>query len=130
MSREVRRVPLDFDHPIGETWPGYLRTCADDDCDGCAACESVDPPEGEGWQLWETTSEGSPISPVFISGDGLVAWMSTNPCGFAGRPISIETAQSWVFGVGWSPSMIAIGGQLMDGITGVVQMKSGGGSDE
>lgn len=25
MSREVRRVPLDFDFPIGKTWTGYLR---------------------------------------------------------------------------------------------------------
>lgn len=24
-----------------------------------------DPPEGEGWQLWENATEGSPISPVF-----------------------------------------------------------------
>lgn len=25
MSREIRRVPLDFDFPLGETWTGYLR---------------------------------------------------------------------------------------------------------
>lgn len=25
------------------------------------------PPEGEGWQLWETVSEGSPVSPVFAT---------------------------------------------------------------
>lgn len=25
MSREVRRVPLDFDFPTGQTWTGYLR---------------------------------------------------------------------------------------------------------
>lgn len=36
----------------------------------------TDPPAGEGWQLWETTSEGSPISPVFATADDLVAWMS------------------------------------------------------
>ena len=24
MSREVRRVPLDFDFPLGKTWTGYL----------------------------------------------------------------------------------------------------------
>lgn len=40
MSRAVRRVPLDFDFPIGQTWSGYLRpdavrlpTCGD--CHGC-----------------------------------------------------------------------------------------------
>jgi len=29
------------------------------------AWEPQDPPKGDGYQLWETTSEGSPISPVF-----------------------------------------------------------------
>jgi hypothetical protein len=24
MSRLLKRVPMDFNHPIGETWPGYL----------------------------------------------------------------------------------------------------------
>ena len=27
--------------------------------------ESIDPPKGEGFQLWQTTSEGSPATPVF-----------------------------------------------------------------
>lgn len=26
---------------------------------------NYEPPKGEGYQLWETTSEGSPITPVF-----------------------------------------------------------------
>ena len=38
----------------------------------------TEPPRGEGWQLWETTSEGSPISPVFATADGLAAWCATN----------------------------------------------------
>lgn len=34
-----------------------------------------DPPEGDGWQLWETVSEGSPISPVFATKEKLVDYM-------------------------------------------------------
>ena len=34
------------------------------------------PPMGEGWQLWETISRGSPVSPVFTTSSGLAAWMS------------------------------------------------------
>lgn len=68
--------------------------------------EPTEPPTGEGWQLWETTSEGSPISPVFATGNQLAAWMSKNPCGFANQRISLETAMKWVHGDGWSPSMI------------------------
>ncbi|MET9550520.1 hypothetical protein ABZY36_35240 [Streptomyces sp. NPDC006627] len=40
------------------------------------AWEPTDPPKGDGWQLWETVSEGSPISPVFPTADGLAGWMS------------------------------------------------------
>ena len=175
MGRELRRVPMDFDHPIGEIWPGYLsprwRKCPDqhcsngytkaaqyvqglaylidlagqsaldptrpvhpwlqgipvvygeyqaspditewirsiapdwepqpmgdnykiarallempglprnwgtcDTCDGhgihpedieaSEAWESTDPPTGDGYQMWETTSEGSPSTPVFLT---------------------------------------------------------------
>lgn len=37
--------------------------------------ERYDPPAGEGWQLWETISEGSPITPVFESEKELKAWI-------------------------------------------------------
>jgi hypothetical protein len=36
--------------------------------------EKRDPPNGEGYQLWETTSEGSPISPVFATLEALCLW--------------------------------------------------------
>lgn len=118
MSRNVKRVPLDFDHPIDEAWPGYLGHCDDDECDGdCPECLVVDPPNGEGWQLWEDTSEGSPMSPVFATGEELVAWMASEPCGFAGSHISEAAARKFVFGPGWAPSMVFDGRELKDGIT-------------
>lgn len=42
-----------------------------------------DPPIGEGFQLWETTSEGSPISPVFASVEELADWCTENATTFA-----------------------------------------------
>jgi hypothetical protein len=33
-----------------------------------------EPPDGVGWQLWETVSEGSPLSPVFESPVELAEW--------------------------------------------------------
>jgi hypothetical protein len=48
------------------------------------AWEPTDPPEGEGWQLWEDVSEGSPISPVFPSAEALAGWMSDGPRGGLG----------------------------------------------
>jgi hypothetical protein len=38
------------------------------------AWEPTEPPEGDGWQLWETTSEGSPVSPVFETAEALAGW--------------------------------------------------------
>ncbi len=37
--------------------------------------EQIEPPIGEGWQLWETVSEGSPITPVFATPEELVNYM-------------------------------------------------------
>lgn len=37
-----------------------------------------EPPTGEGFQLWETVSEGSPISPVFESLEELCIWSEEN----------------------------------------------------
>jgi hypothetical protein len=36
-----------------------------------------DPPRGDGYQLWEDVSEGSPVSPVFATLDELCAWCET-----------------------------------------------------
>jgi hypothetical protein len=37
--------------------------------------EPEEPPTGEGWQMWETVSEGSPVSPVFATKDSFVDWL-------------------------------------------------------
>ena len=44
--------------------------------------EPEDPPVGDGYQLWEDCTEGSPISPVFASLDELCAWAETNATTF------------------------------------------------
>lgn len=47
-----------------------------------------EPPEGEGYQLWETTTEGSPLSPVFPSLDVLCAWAADNATLFGDFKVS------------------------------------------
>lgn len=44
--------------------------------------KSIDPPTGDGFQLWETTSEGSPSSPVFDNMDKLAKWCEKNATTF------------------------------------------------
>lgn len=85
------------------------------------AWEETPVPEGDGWQLWSTTTEGHPMSPVFATGDELARWMSQNPCGFAGSRFSLDVAMKWVHGSGWSPSMMSSPATgLLDGVTAAV----------
>lgn len=219
MSREVRRVPLDFDAEIGKTWPGYLMpqelslpSCPDRDGSGwdatrhwvdavanlllmlgddvreqergrpmhpylrwlkeinvytgrrpaasatafadglagrpadplfghgcghgtaaiikaagldpetwavCATCsgkghvgtpeqvaaqeawEPTEHPHGDGWQLWQTVSEGGPVSPVFATADDLATWMSDPARGDQWVPGSVAAK---FIEEGWAPS--------------------------
>lgn len=52
--------------------------------------ESFDPPTGDGFQLWETTSEGSPTSPVFASIEALCEWAESNATTFGSFKASKE----------------------------------------
>ena len=68
------------------------------------AWEPTDPPVGEGWQLWETVSEGSPISPVFPAKEGLVDWLCSPAYTWgASSPMTREQAEQFV-DAGWAPS--------------------------
>lgn len=61
------------------------------------AWERTDPPTGDGWQLWETVSEGSPISPVFADREGLIHWLTTDYSWGAQRtPLTREQAEAFV----------------------------------
>ncbi|MGI5155763.1 hypothetical protein [Microbispora sp. CA-102843] len=107
---------------LPETW-GQCPACngrgevgTDEQRAAYEAWQPSEPPTGEGWQLWETTSEGSPISPVFATADELAVWMSRNPSGFAGSIPSLEAARAFVT-AGWAPSMVGANGKIADGIT-------------
>lgn len=153
MGREVRRVPLDFDWPIRQIWPGFMAGVGDDDYAYClgkkpeeASYEEtvaisrhfgrligkdedwpdccIPPPSGEGWQLWETVTEGSPVSPVFGTAEELAEWLST-----PGNDTSITkgtTKEQWLQFLtnhDWAPSMIMSPTTgLVDGVRGTVQM--------
>jgi hypothetical protein len=58
------------------------------------AWEPTEPPTGEGWQAWEDTSEGSPISPVFPDRAGLVGWFTTLASIYGARRRPLTTAEA------------------------------------
>ena len=108
VNRELKRVPLDFNWPLDKVWPGYLHSHCTEDCDeckefakilsiplldhGCPDFPILHPPTGEGYQLWETTSEGSPISPIFKTIEELCKWLGENPGGLTDR----FTREDWL----------------------------------
>lgn len=68
----------------GEKWP---------DAESKARYESwskTEPPIGGGYQLWETTSEGSPVSPVFASMESLCDWCADNATTFGSFKTSAD----------------------------------------
>lgn len=89
MGRTLKRVPLNFDWPLETVWCGYEGTGFTSY--GCLNSKPVvDPPKGDGFQLWETTSKGSPVSPVFETLDKLCEWCESNCTVFADIKISKE----------------------------------------
>ncbi len=60
------------------------------------AWKKIEPPSGDGWQLWETTTEGSPVSPVFESADRLAAWATINATTFGSNQATFEEWMSMI----------------------------------
>jgi hypothetical protein len=127
MGREIKRVALDFDWPLNKRWAGFcyaVETRTTENC-GCAdpwtkegMCAwhrtewalrksiEVPPPEGEGWQVWETVTEGSPISPVFPTREALIDWLCSPAYAWGiSHPLTREQAENFVSNA-WAPSMV------------------------
>lgn len=71
------------------------------------AWEPEEPPVGEGWQVWETVSEGSPITPVFPTPEALIDHLVY--VGAWGKKWQRESAEAFVKD-GWAPTGIVMNG--------------------
>ena len=147
MGREVKRVPLDFDWPINKIWPGYMfnlcsnvETYFENEPDHCELCRQYakimnyeiasygcpelpfrDPPHGEGWQLWETVSEGTAMSPVFKTPEELAHWLTDTGASASGyMTAEYDTWLKFITEHGYAPSMMVLPGKGI--ISGVEAM--------
>jgi hypothetical protein len=146
MGRELRMVPPNWDHPINEhgsrqpmfdrsyedarqEWLDGLANHKTEDCDGFDYWEwDVSPPERKYYrpwrdedatwfQLWETVSEGTPVSPPFETREELAAylaehgdfWDQERGHGGWGK----ARADAFV-SVGWAPSFMMTGGAFLE----------------
>ena len=134
MGREVKRVSLDFDWPLRKIWIGYDldNPCCKyfkEDCNKCKEftkiakvedCPSnheIEPPKGEAYQIWETVSEGSPITPPFKTPEELAKYCAdNNVSSFGEMTEDYETWLNWITKSAWAPSCIMIGGVMKSGI--------------
>lgn len=79
---------------VDDKW-GECPVCeghADDPAKRAAAeaWTETEPPAGDGFQLWETTSEGSPVSPVFATIEDLCKWCADNATTFGSCKASAD----------------------------------------
>ena len=93
---------------LPESW-GTCQVCKGESTDPevrerYEAWKPEQPPTGPGWQVWETVSEGSPISPVFATPEELIEWLVRD--GY-----SRTAAESFVSS-GWVPSGVIVDGKM------------------
>lgn len=67
----------------------------------------LEPPKGKAWQIWETVSEGSPVTPAFDTPEELAAHWAKASSG-----TEYNNALAWIIGPGWAPSGMIVGGQI------------------
>ncbi|USN13952.1 hypothetical protein KABACHOK_01160 [Brevundimonas phage vB_BpoS-Kabachok] len=112
----------------GESWD-----CPNPDCHAGAVYDSaqikaaldawvrVEPPEGEGWQMWQTVSDG-PISPVFSTPEVLADYMSLSLRYSDG--LSAKQWLQFITGPGWAPSAGGIsGGDILPNAAGLLALR-------
>jgi hypothetical protein len=118
MTHVIRRVPVDWQHPVddeGDYIPLFGASFAK--VQAALARLKVNHPEEDwdalysdlspwgcfpewlstditlGYRLYEISSEGTPISPAFATLEELTEWVRLS---FKGTPISTEDAREWV----------------------------------
>ena len=93
--------------------------------------------EATWFQVWETVSEGTPVSPPFATKEDLIEYLIANGDfwdqsrrkegrgGMKCDPWSRKQAEAFVNGSGWAPSLVVTGsGVVMSGVEAMAEMKS------
>lgn len=142
MGREVRMVPRNWEHPKNEStgrysalFDGYRAELQDfetavkekgfaeaiDYYGGGPMSEDYMPDwpkeERTHYMMYETTSEGTPISPACETPEELARWLTDNEASAFGR--STATYEQWlgmIRGPMWAPSMVMDSKGLRSGI--------------
>lgn len=72
------------------------------------------PEDDRGWCLYETVSEGTPVTPVFATAEDLVEHLATVGMDYDQQPLRRSAAEALVRS-GWAPSAMMIGSTFLEG---------------
>lgn len=85
--------------------------------------KATEPPAGDGYQLWETVSDGSPISPVFAAPEELADWL-TDSADYKWRKNDEGTTRDqwlkFIKGPGWALTLVQRDGVIQTGVQACV----------
>ena len=73
--------------------------------------------------MWENTSEGSPMSPVFASPEELARWLSDTRASTFGKDTA--TYDQWlkmIVGTGWAMDAVGSQGGLVSGVVAMSEI--------
>ena len=117
VKAETKRVGAVYTCPRceghGHVW------LSEEDKAAAEAWNRTPPPTGDGYQMWETVSEGSPISPVFATALELAQWLSENSAGTVDEGATVEQWMTMIEGDGWAPSAVGTATGITSGIQAV-----------
>lgn len=121
IAAELKRLklPTECSHckGVGHTWPSKSVKWHYEHW------KQQEPPIGDAYQVWETVSEGSPISPPFATPEELAAHMAGTRWG-ADKGSSYETWMAFILGPGWALSMMSSPRTgLISGVEAVTALK-------
>jgi hypothetical protein len=82
--------------------------------------EPVEPPVGEAWQMWETVSEGSPVTPPCATPEALARLLAHEDA-VRDDGMGYEGWLAFIMGAGWSPTGMGSGGTMVPGHLAIAQ---------
>jgi hypothetical protein len=129
MGREVRRVPPIWRHPSDGRWndgsikyePLKKRSYFDEGDNPDEYMPDWNESEATHYAIYETVTEGTPLTPAFATPEELAQWCVDNKVSaFAGQAASYE---SWlrVANGGYAPTAIMRGGIFQSGVSGLTE---------
>ena len=113
----------------GEAWTQRPDDCSADDWHGVRPepgdyMPAFAPGTATHCQMYETTSEGTPISPVFATPEELARWLTDNGTSAFGDTTASYEGWLRVAKGGYACSGVMIGGVMTSGVDGLTHLES------